>query len=73
MTLEDVNDACASHLATIATYFKPGAKLCLTVRFPGLPERDFLLTDDALPEVVAMLTRRMEQAARAAMEGKSDG
>lgn len=53
-----VQAQCAGHLDEIRACFKPGVKTCLTVRTPGEPERDFVMTDDSLDEVKAMLGRR---------------
>lgn len=38
--------------------FKPGVKITVIVRTPGFDERDFLMTDDELPEVTRAIERR---------------
>lgn len=56
--LERVRDEVADHLEQIKSLFKPGAKISVFVRWPHLPDRDFILTDDDLNEVVEMIDRR---------------
>lgn len=58
MTLDQVNAYASQRLDDIRSCFKPGAKLFLAVRAPGYPERDFVLTDDNLDEVMALIERR---------------
>lgn len=58
MTLEEVQQECATHMEAIQRLFKPGSKIALTIRFEGKPECDFLMTDDDLTEVQALLERR---------------
>lgn len=42
----------------IRDVFKPGVKLTVLVRTPGNPTYDFMMTDDDLAEVSAMVERR---------------
>lgn len=51
----------AEYLDRIARLFKPGKKLTLLVRSPGLPDRDFMLTDDNIDEAIAMLERSKQR------------
>ena len=45
------------HLDDILEMFVAGARITLIVRHPGLPDRDFVMTDDILDEVMAALER----------------
>lgn len=54
--------AVSKLLEVIVTYFKPGAKLTLIVRFAGHDDRDFILTDDEIPEAVKALERHQTRA-----------
>lgn len=50
------------HLNQIAAFFKPGAKLTLLVRHPGIEgDADALFTNDTFPEIVAAIERRRAQ------------
>lgn len=55
----DVALRIESHLNSIEKMFKPGVKVTLMVRTPGLPDRDLVVTVDNLEEVKAMIDRRM--------------
>jgi hypothetical protein len=59
--LEQVTELAADCMDKIKERFKPGAKITLLVRTPGMPLRDFCLTDDDLDEVFAAIVRRKEQ------------
>jgi len=41
--------------------FKPEAKITLLVRTPNEPDRDFLLTNDDLNEVLGAVQRRLHE------------
>ncbi len=58
MTLEDAQPIIADHMDGILGCFKPGVKIAVLVRTPGFPERDFLMTDDVIPELMNLLARR---------------
>ncbi len=58
MTLSDVQEIVSDKMDEIKKCFKPGAKIAVLVRSPGFPARDFLMTDDNIPELIAMLERR---------------
>ena len=57
-TLAAVQHRVADHMNAIHTYFKPGVKVTVIVRTPGFPDRDFLMTADDIPELIALLQRR---------------
>ena len=59
--IDDVQDAVGAHMDAIRKRFKPGVKLTVMVRSPGFPDRDFVMTDDEIPELVLMLSRRAEE------------
>lgn len=58
MTLSEVQAEVAAHMDDIVSLFKPGVKITVMVRTPGFGERDFMLTDDTIAELRAMLDRR---------------
>jgi hypothetical protein len=63
--VQAVREEASEHLAAIQAMFVPGAKVSLLVRHPSHPDgtRDFYLTDDTIPEVIAalhLLSRRPE-------------
>jgi hypothetical protein len=51
-------EAISGHMDEILGLFKPGAKITVIVRFPGLPDRDLIMSDDELEEVIAACRRR---------------
>lgn len=59
-SLHATRENVADHLDRILDNFKPGALICVTVRRPGYPEQDFVLTSDAPSEVIELLKRRMK-------------
>ena len=62
--LREVQGEVAEHMEQIQRLFKEGAKITVLVRQPDKPEQDFLLTDDDLAEVGAMLERCSKRGAR---------
>ncbi len=56
--LKYVQMCVSSHMESITKLFKRGVKIAVLVRSPGFPDRDFMMTDDAIPELRAMLARR---------------
>jgi len=56
--LQYVQMNVASYMERIVKHFKPGVKIAVLVRSPGFPDRDFMMTDDSIPELRAMLDRR---------------
>lgn len=56
--LKYVQMCVSSHMEKIVKLFKRGVKIAVLVRSPGFPDRDFMMTDDAIPELRAMLDRR---------------
>lgn len=48
----------SEHMDAIVACFKPGVKITVLVRVPEHPDRDFLMTDDDIDEVIAMAQRR---------------
>lgn len=57
-SLRQVAATVSGHMEETVACFKPGVKIAVLVRTPGYPDRDFLLTDDTIPELRAMLDRR---------------
>jgi hypothetical protein len=58
--MERVRAHIAMHLDGMLEAFKPGVKITVLVRTPGLPDRDFVMTDDTTDEAIDMLRRRAE-------------
>lgn len=58
-----VAEQVSDHMEQIVALFKPGVKIAVMVRTPGFPDRDFMLTDDTIPELRAMLDRREKTGA----------
>jgi hypothetical protein len=56
--LQYIANDCGDHMNAVAKHFKAGAEVTLIVRSPGFPERDFMLTNDDLDEVAAVIERR---------------
>lgn len=61
--LEQVQQTVAGHMDEILRLFKSGAKITVLVRAPGFPDRDFMMTDDDLTEIIAMVQRRQQAGA----------
>lgn len=62
--LFETQQTVAGYMERITKLFKPGVKIAVLVRSPGFPDRDFMMTDDAIPELRAMLDRRDAQTQR---------
>ncbi|MDT6941912.1 hypothetical protein RI570_17555 [Brucella pseudogrignonensis] len=60
MKLEDATHITAGAMDQILACFKSGSKITVLVRTPGLPDRDFCMTDDNLSEVAEMIERRRQ-------------
>ena len=58
MTLQEAQEEVAIHMNEIVRLFKPGVKITIMIRTPGKPNYDFLMTDDDLSELHAMIDRR---------------
>ena len=58
MTLQETVEEASFHLDAVRDLFKPGVKVSLMVRVPEYPDRDFMLTDDTLTDLRAMIDRR---------------
>ncbi len=58
MTLEQVHALAATALEQVSDCFLPGVKGTILIRTPGYPERDFIVTDDELDELIHMIKRR---------------
>lgn len=56
--LASVGDEISSHMNDIISLFKPGAKITVVVRFPDLPDRDLIMSDDELEGVIEACRRR---------------
>lgn len=67
MQLEDAKNITAGAMDTILGCFKSGSKITVLVRTPGFPERDFCMTDDSFPEVIAMIARRQRASSESHM------
>jgi hypothetical protein len=59
MTLTEAQDIVSDQMDCILRCFKPGAKITVTVRTPGYPDRDFCMTNDDLPEVKKLIDRHI--------------
>jgi len=60
--LERAASAVSGHMGAIVDLFHPGAKITVIVRpthFNDDGSRDFLMTDDDLAEVTALIDRRV--------------
>jgi hypothetical protein len=57
MTLREVRYSISNHLEEIATYFKPGIKLTIVCRHPGLPDGGVVMTDDDLGLAIAEIRK----------------
>lgn len=60
--LERVGAEVSRHMDEILSLFKPGCFITVTVRFPGRPDLDFMMSNDMAAEVIAMVQRREEAA-----------
>lgn len=69
-SLTRVRDNVAADMEAIQRQFKPGAKIAVLVRSPGFPDRDFMMTDDNIDELMAMLQRCKERAANETGENR---
>lgn len=65
ITRDNASEAVLSVAASIAglmdeiqNHFKHGSKITVVVRFPGMPDRDFIMSSDDFDEVIAALNRR---------------
>lgn len=61
-TLTDLHDRIAEHADAISLLFQPGAKVTVVVRNEGYGDAGVVVSDDALPEVLAEIRARMEAA-----------
>lgn len=48
----------SAHMNEIVGLFKPGVKITVIVRRPDKGDQDFLMSDDDLEEVIALVKRR---------------
>jgi hypothetical protein len=58
--MQQVRETVAAAMDDILREFKPGAKIAVLVRSPGHPDRDFVMTNDGIAELIAMLERRRD-------------
>lgn len=58
--LERVQRLVAHRMDEIRLHFKSGVKVTVMVRSPEHPDRDFMMTDDDLGELIAMINRRQK-------------
>jgi len=58
--LQYVQESVSDHMDEILALFKSGAKICVLVRTPHHPDRDFMMTNDHLDELAAMIQRRKD-------------
>lgn len=61
--LAEAGAIISDHMDEILSLFKPGAKIAVVVRYPGHPERDLVMTNDLLGEIIGCLQRRMRSDA----------
>lgn len=52
--------AAADCLESMSQHWTVPVKLTLIVRQPGFPERDFLVSDDEMDEIIALVQRRRD-------------
>lgn len=64
MLLSEVQEDVSRHMDEILRCFKSGAKITVLVRSPGYPDRDFVMTNDDLDELTAMIARRKAMGSR---------
>jgi hypothetical protein len=57
MTLTEVLAEVANHSGEIADLFKPGAKVKILIRNPGLDEGDMAVTDDSFDSAIEALEK----------------
>lgn len=50
--------AVSTHMDAIRALFIPEVRVTLIVRTPGFDGRDFMLSEDELDEVIALIERR---------------
>ncbi len=60
--LEETSELVKIALANIERLFQPEVRITFLARTPDKPERDFVLTQDSMPEVVSMCQRINEKA-----------
>jgi hypothetical protein len=53
--LTEVHAEVPNHAGEIAELFRPGAKVTILVRNPGLDDGDMVITDDAIDSAIAAL------------------
>jgi len=56
--LARVKDEVAGHMDQILALWKPARKITVIVRSPGVPDQDFMMTNDEMPEVRELIRRR---------------
>lgn len=56
--LEQVRNQVADHMTSILALFKPGARITVIVRTPTNDRADFLMSNDNLTSVAALIERR---------------
>lgn len=56
--LAEVQSFVADRMDEITAQFKPAVKITVAVRIPGNDDADFLMTNDTIDDVVALLQRR---------------
>lgn len=61
LALESARQNIALHMDKILQNFKKDAKITVLVRSPGHPDRDFLMTNDAIPDAIEALGRREKE------------
>jgi hypothetical protein len=69
MTTTELHHEICDALEDLSRLFVPGMKLTFIARFPGNDEADVLVSDDQIPEIIA-LARRRADAESAAAQGE---
>lgn len=61
--IRDFYEVASEAMDSIAKHLKPGMKLALIAYRPGIPEREMVLTDGDLKDVVEVIQRRINHPA----------
>jgi hypothetical protein len=59
-TVQELHADICDALGDLSELFVPGMKLTFIARFPGNGEADVLVSDDKMPEIIALVERRIK-------------
>ena len=59
--LDLVDNLIKRHMGRIAAFFEPMCKFTLVVRMPGVPEHDYIVSNDDDAEAIESMKRRLER------------